>query len=457
MKKEKKIIWLLTGIAAVSLLVLCTVVIVRTATYPFIRTTGPDGPPRSVEPSAQAVERLAGGIRIPTVSDAIDRTDDNPFQAFKAYLPQAYPAIYSQLDTLTINEYGLVFRWPGKNPALPPILLCSHYDVVPVLNYDPSAPDAPLPGWDYPPFSGAVADGRIYGRGTQGALKIARYFEEQGIAFDAVYDEGGIIIAPGLGGIQRTAALVGTAEKGFSTIRITVRGTGGHSSMPPEKGSLVLAAEIIEQLNREQMPAFLTAPVIAFLDRIGGSMGVAQRTAIANRWLLESLLLRSFESNPATNALVRTTTAITMARGSDAANVLASEAEVTVNFRLLPGNTTAQVKRHVENICNGYDVRIEELSTREPSQISPDDVHAFEMIRTSLAGLYPGTIVTPYLTLGGTDAYKYEAVSPNVYRFMPVLLTEQEQGTIHNENESISLENYGRMIAYFRDLIRNYR
>ena len=50
MKKEKKMIWLLTGIAAVSLLVLCTVVIVRTATYPFIRTTGPDGPPRSVEP-----------------------------------------------------------------------------------------------------------------------------------------------------------------------------------------------------------------------------------------------------------------------------------------------------------------------------------------------------------------------------------------------------------------------
>lgn len=461
MKKEKKIIWLLTGIAAVSLLVLCTVVIVRTATYPFIRTTGPDGPPRSVEPSAQAVERLAGGIRIPTVSDAIDRTDDNPFQAFKAYLPQAYPAIYSQLDTLTINEYGLVFRWPGKNPALPPILLCSHYDVVPVLNYDPSAPDAPLPGWDYPPFSGAVADGRIYGRGTLDMKGMLFSILE---ATDSLLAEGfrperDVWIALGFdeetGGTQ--GALVGTAEKGFSTIRITVRGTGGHSSMPPEKGSLVLAAEIIEMLNQERMPAFLTAPVIAFLDRIGGSMGVAQRTAIANRWLLESPLLRSFESNPATNALVRTTTAITMARGSDAANVLASEAEVTVNFRLLPGNTTAQVKRHVENICNGYDVRIEELSTREPSQISPDDVHAFEMIRTSLAGLYPGTIVTPYLTLGGTDAYKYEAVSPNVYRFMPVLLTEQEQGTIHNENESISLENYGRMIAYFRDLIRNYR
>lgn len=498
MKKEKKMIWLVTGIVVTLLLAICVVMVVRTTTYPFIRTTGPDGPPLNVEPSARAVERLSGGIRIPTISDAIDEPTDNPFKAFKAYLPTAYPTLYSHLDTLTINEYGLVFRWPGKNPALAPILFCSHYDVVPVLNYDPAKPDTALPGWDYPPFSGAVANGRIYGRGTldmkgmlfsileatdsllaegfrperdvwialgfdeeiggtQGALKIARYFQEQGITFDAVYDEGGIIIAPGLGGIQRTAALVGTAEKGFSTIRITVRGTGGHSSMPPAKGSLVQAAEIIEMLNQQQMPAILTPPVVAFLDRIGGSMGVPQRTAIANRWLLENLLLRSFEGNPATNALVRTTTAITMARGSDAANVLASEAEVTVNFRLLPGNTTAQVKRHVENICDGYDVQIEELSTREPSLISPDDSHAFDMIRTSLAGLYPGTIVTPYLTLGGTDAYKYEAVSPNVYRFMPVLLTEQEQGTIHNENESISLENYGRMIAYFHDLIRNYQ
>ncbi len=148
-EKEKKIIWLLTGIAAVSLLVLCTVVIVRTATYPFIRTTGPDGLPerRTVRPGRRTI-----GRRNPD-SDRkrCDRPDGRQsVQAFKAYLPQAYPAIYSQLDTLTINEYGLVFRWPGKNPALPPILLCSHYDVVPVLNYDPSAPDAPLPGWDYP-------------------------------------------------------------------------------------------------------------------------------------------------------------------------------------------------------------------------------------------------------------------------------------------------------------------
>ena len=109
---------------------------------------------RTVRPGRRTIGRR---IRIPTVSDAIDRTDDNPFQAFKAYLPQAYPAIYSQLDTLTINEYGLVFRWPGKNPALPPILLCSHYDVFPCSITTRRLPMHPLPGWDYPTLLRAVA------------------------------------------------------------------------------------------------------------------------------------------------------------------------------------------------------------------------------------------------------------------------------------------------------------
>lgn len=498
MKKRKKIIGIFAGATAATLLTVCLTAIIRTATYPFAKLAGPDGTPDPIRPSDRAVERLAGGIRIPTVSQAVDARENNPFDAFKAYLPAAYPEVYKHLDSMTVNRYGLLLHWRGRDPSLRPILFCSHYDVVPVMNYDPATPDAPLPGWDYPPFSGAVADGRIYGRGTldmkgmlfsileaadallekgfrperdvwiafgfdeeiggtEGALHIARYFKQQHIVFDAVYDEGGIIAAPGLAGIRRSVALVGTAEKGFSTLRITVYGQGGHSSMPPARGSLVDAAEIIVRLNERQLPAHLTAPVATFLDRIGGSMGFVQRMAIANRWLLESRLLRSFEKQPATAALVRTTTAVTMARGSDAPNVLASEAEVTVNFRLLPGNTTGQVREHVEAVCEGYRTRIEELSAREPSHISPDDVHGFEMIRNTVAGLYPGTVVTPYLTLGGTDAYKYESVSPNVFRFMPVLLTDRERETIHNENESISLENYGRMIAYFRNLIENYR
>lgn len=88
-----------------------------------------------------------------------------------------------------------------------------------------------------------------------------------------------------------------------------------------------------------------------------------------------------YGKSPASNALVRTTTAITMAKGSDAANVLASEAEVTVNFRILPGESVAGVIEHVKKLCEGYDVAIHVVSEREPSSISPKTLEASRLSR----------------------------------------------------------------------------
>jgi len=63
------------------------------------------------------------------------------------------------------------------------------------------------------------------------------YFKQKGLRFSAVYDEGGIIAAPGsaIESIQEPLALVGVGEKGFLTLRLTIKGMGGHSSMPPSK------------------------------------------------------------------------------------------------------------------------------------------------------------------------------------------------------------------------------
>lgn len=96
-----------------------------------------------------------------------------------------------------------------------------------------------------------------------------------------------------------------------------------------------------------------------------------------------------YGKSPASNALVRTTTAITMAKGSDAANVLASEAEVTVNFRILPGESVAGVIEHVKKLCEGYDVAIHVVSEREPSSISPENVRGFGIIKEEMAKYIP--------------------------------------------------------------------
>lgn len=503
------------------LVVLVLFLLAKTFFYPFakLNTSDETSAVENTFPSERSIKRFAGGIRIPTISrEVYADTDFRPFDEFSLYLQKEYPRVYEKMDTMTVNKYGLLFHWKGKNSQAKPILFLSHYDVVPVVGYDAdnlsqsqgdtifdltqkvATPfETDQTKWQYPPFSGAVANGRVYGRGTldmkcmlfslfeaadsligenfqpeqdiwfafghdeevsgrQGALKIAEYFKNKGLSFDAVYDEGGIIATPKsvLESINKPLALIGTGEKGFLTLRIKVKGIGGHSSMPPAKSSLVYAAEIIEKLNNEQMPAEIIAPIEAFLDNIGGEMDFKSRLTIANQWLLKSLLIGSLSKSPASNALVRTTTAISMAKGSDAPNVLSSVSEVTVNFRILPGNTVAQVKEHVDGICANYEVEIEEISSREPSNISPTDVKGFSVVKEAVSKLYPEAIISSYITIGGTDAYKYQIVSDHIYRFIPLYLTQYEQRTIHNENESISLDTFGKMIWYFKDIMKTY-
>lgn len=266
-----------------------------------------------------SVKRLSGGIQIPTISsEKYEETNFEPFDRFKEYLRKSYPLIFQQLKFSTVNTYGLVFHWKGKDPDRNPILFLSHYDVVPVDNYDFSKvtsqetiyqyddpPASPVQSvqttWEYPPFSGAVAKGRIYGRGSldmkgmlfaileaadmlltkgfqpeqdiwfafghdeevsglQGAVYIADYFRKKNLTFDAVYDEGSFLLNPGIRQFSRPLALVGVGEKGMLTLRLRVHGLGGHSSMPPLKSSLVLAVEIIQRLNNSQMPARIIPP-----------------------------------------------------------------------------------------------------------------------------------------------------------------------------------------------------
>lgn len=432
------------------------ILIIRTITYKFGKSEKSEDRINiekiNTFPSEKSVERFAGGVRIPTISNIVyEETDFKPFDDFKEYLPTVYPEVYKTMDTATVNKYGLIFHWKGKNSNLKPILFLSHYDVVPVTGYkqseninseyvfqlfnDPSTPiDSISTEWDYEPFSGAVTNGRIYGRGTldmkgmlfslmesadtliaegfqperdiwfafghdeevsglHGALKIAEYFKEKGLTFEAVYDEGGVIAAPGsaMESIKEPLALIGIGEKGYLSLRIKVYGLGGHSSMPPAKSSLVYAAEIVEKLNNNQMPAQIITPIASFLDNVGGGMDFTSRMAIANQWLLKPLLLSNFSKSPTSNALVRTTTAISMAKGSDAPNVLASVAEITVNFRILPGDSIADVMAHVKELCKDYKVEIETISEREASGISPENVKGFEIIKEKNISTIPGS------------------------------------------------------------------
>ncbi|RAJ08724.1 carboxypeptidase PM20D1 [Chitinophaga skermanii] len=498
------------------LVVLVIVIVVKTFLYPFTPIQKTTAQEEQIPISAISIQRFAGGIKIPTVS-TVDSAAFNyaPFDSFRIYLQDAYPQIFEKLEFYTINTHGLVFHWKGKQSTVKPILFLSHYDVVPPGEYNPADTAAPhlfqpedkfagpiteiQDAWDYYPFSGNVKDGRIYGRGTldmknmlfaileatdklltanftpdrdiyfafgfdeevggtEGALKIAEDFKQKNITFDAVYDEGGIISTKGsLSGINASVALIGCAEKGFWSARVRVKGLGGHSSMPPLHSAMGKAAIIMTRLEEHQMKPMVIPIIEQFFKNIGGTMSFTSKMAIANQWILQPVLLNTLSKNHSTNALIRTTTALTQMKGSDASNVLAPVVEFVVNFRILPGNTVADVRQHLADACKGFDVEIEDVRpAREASNVSPINSQGYAVMNRTINKLFPGVVVTPYLTIGGTDAYKYEIVSDHVYRFMPIAINNFEQQTIHNNNEYISIQNFSRMIRYFELMMKEY-
>ncbi|KMQ58494.1 peptidase [Chryseobacterium angstadtii] len=507
----KKLLFIILGI----LIILVAVLLIKMYTYPFKKNTAGNSEGWKPVKNDSAVMRLSGGIKIPTVSvGSLGEFNYAPFDQFKEYLKASYPLVYQNTENNEVNTHALVFRLKGSDSSLEPILFLSHIDVVTpgdadVKNNDLNVfrpDDKPLPpvskvaeDWDFEPFSGAVANGRIYGRGAidmkgmlfslmesmntiikskklpkrdiylafgfdeevggqKGAVQIADYFRKKGLHFDAVYDEGGLIMEKGnVAGIDSDVAVVGCAEKGFLSAKIKVKGLGGHSSMPPMESAIGKAAVIMQRLEDHQMKPTITPLIKEFFDNIGGAMPFSNRLAIANQWLLKPLLLSKLTKNNTTNALVRTTTALTMMKGSDGANVLSPEVEFVVNFRLLPGNTVKEVRAHIAKATEGFDVEVEDIdNTREASAVSPTNTKAYKLIEAGVKEINPGAIVSPYLTMAATDAYKYQIVSKNIYRFMPIKINSSEQQSIHSTNEYISIENYMKMIHYFEYMMTNY-
>lgn len=187
---------------------------------------------------------------------------------------------------------------------------------------------------------------------------------------------------------------------------------------------------------------------------IGRRTSYIGRFVLCNLWFLKPLLLKIMTKIPPAASLVRTTTAVTMSSGSPAANVLPQNASVTVNFRIMPGESIEDVRRHIEKYMGGENVEIEFIKGKEPSLISPTDTRAFETLSRLSTAIDSKNIVAPYLVMGGTDAYNYENVCSNIYRFAPFTVSTSLLLTTHSTNERIPVDQLTQGITFFKRYIR---
>ena len=437
-----------------------------------------------------AAERLAGALRFPTVShEAGANVEAAAFLALHEYLERSFPKVHAALTREPVAGYSLLYTWKGRNPGLPPLLLMSHLDVVPV---EPGTET----DWTHPAFSGFV-DGRfVWGRGAlddkmgvlglleaaetllargfqpertvyfafghdeevggrNGAAAIAALLAQRGVRPQLILDEGGAILEGMIQGIERPVAMVGTAEKGSVSVELIAESAGGHSSMPPPHSAIGRLAAAIEQLEDHPMPARIGGATKRSFEYLAPEMPFGPRLFLANLWLFGPLAERQFAADPAGNARIRTTTAATIFQGGVKENVLPHRARAVVNFRILPGDSIAGVLQHVRETV-GTDVKVGRSSfAAEPSPESDDEAPAFGLIQKTLVQVVPGVVVSPNLLAGGTDTKHYQRLTRNVYRFAPVRMKAEDLGRLHGTNERVGIESYAEAVRFYEQLLRN--
>ncbi len=439
-----------------------------------------------------AVQRLSKAVTFKTISfQDPAQSDASQFEGLHAFMEQSYPKVHATLKRETVSTHSLLYTWSGSDAALKPILLVAHQDVVPVVPGSESK-------WEQDAFSGVVKDGFIWGRGTiddkisvfgileavekliaegkqpkrtvllffghdeeiggrHGALEGAKLLASRGVKVEFVLDEGGAIVSKAMPGVAAPVATIGVAEKGYMTVKLTALADGGHSSQPPRDSAIALLAKAIVRLNDHQMPGGISGLTADMLDHIGPEMSFGLKAVVANRWLFSPLLERQFAGSPVMNAFMRTTTAPTIISGGSKDNVLPPEASVSVNFRILPGDTIGGVLDHIKEVVADERVKIEpNLETAlEASKVSPSSGTDFDLIARSVREVAPGVVTTPYLVLGGTDARHFEPVSDNIYRFLPMTIESDDLKRMHGTNERIGVEAYGTAIRFYHRLIEN--
>jgi carboxypeptidase PM20D1 len=259
-----------------------------------------------------------------------------------------------------------------------------------------------------------------------------------------------------LKGLDKPAALIGTAEKGYATLVLNAQAVPGHSSMPPRDTAIGMMSTALARLEDHRLPMQIRSTVAEMFDTLAPEMTGLNRVVLSNRWLFKPLLLREFEKSGPTEAMVRTTTALTIFNAGDKDNVLPGNAEASVNFRLIPGDTQGSVTDHVRNTIANERISIKPFpGNTDPPPVTSTASPSFQMLNRTIREVFPDVIVAPGLMVGATDSRHYMEITDKIFRFSPVRANSDDLKRFHGTNERISVEGYADMIRFYRRLIEN--
>ncbi len=423
-------------------------------------------------------------VRFSTISTENDSaTDWAPFEAFQSWMEQTYPLLHQNMERHIIGNGSLLFHWKAPHGRKSPVLLMAHQDVVPAGEETK---------WIYPPFSGQLAEGCIWGRGSidckamllflleaveelfregvrpcfdfyialghneevhasddiKGSALTARYLRGRGISFGCLFDEGGKVDG---------SAKVSLGEKAMADIVLYADGQGGHASRPGKGTVLGRIGKAIAAIEANPMPYHLLPLVAAQLKADAVHRSGEKRKILSDPETYWTELCSMAQEDNQLDALLHTTFAVTMAKGSDRSNVIPSHAEATVNVRLLPGDTMEQVLHHLKNILpENVKVRVRN-GDAFVAPVTPLDSAEYRLLKDVIRDVYGNdTVIVPSLLTGATDSRHYGCVCQNIFRFSGRYHTAGF-GDAHRENERIPENVLPAGVAFFKTFLKRYQ
>lgn len=428
-------------------------------------------------------EKLSKMIQVETVS-VRGELNLPKFIKFQELLKELFPNVFKTMEFKTFDG-AMLLRWKAKNPKADPILFMSHQDVVEATGE-----------WKYPPFSGQIAEGKIWGRGTvdtkgslfcifqsldelieegyepnvdvyiassnteevagDGAPKIVKYLSDNNVHLQFLIDEGGMIKSEPLKGAKGRFAMIGTLEKGTCNFKFIAKGKGGHASVPGKNTPLVRLGQFMASVEKnDPFKAKLNDTTIEMFRRLGpsikGPLGFVLRHAKGLSPLLNKVLPKV---NPLATAMIKTTMAFTTCSGSNGLNVLPETAYVTGNSRVIHHQDADETYRIISERAKQFDIDTEIIYSSTACPVVDYKGKEFKLIENTIKEIFPGVIPSPYAMTGGTDARFFSPVTENAIRFAPLEIDEQQYKSIHALNENINIDVLPKGVEFYKAIVK---
>ena len=424
---------------------------------------------------------LSRMIQYDTVS--IPDTDQREkFLGFHQVLEKEFPLVHACLEKTEIDG-NLLYYWKGRS-SQKPLVLMSHQDVVPAEGE-----------WTHAPFSGDIAEGKVWGRGASdtkcsvmaffqaveellkegytppndvylssscteewagdGCPKLVAELQRRNVRPYLVCDEGGGIITEPIGGIHGNFAMIGVFEKGKADVRFTAASNGGHASTPKKHSPIARLSAFVNEIETHRVFRRKMPPEVAAMFRtLAPYASFPLKLVFTNLWLFKPLLLQALPLISAqAGAMLQTTMAFTMQSGSDAFNVMPQQATLGANMRFIPHQGMKESLQIVKKLADKHQLTMEVFHASDFTQ--PVDIHgeAFRTVQRTVEKTFPGCAGSPYVMTGATDARNYQSICDNVVRFAPVVYGPEQMKGMHGLNENIEYACLPGAVDFYKNLI----